>query len=206
MKEKGKKAFFIVVEGIDGTGKSTLAQALQERLKRMGVSCLCTFEPTDGQWGRKLRDSFTGGERLSLDEELELFIKDREEHVETEIVPALEAGRTVICDRYYLSTMAYQGARGMDMAEIRRRNRPFPVPDIAFLLELPVYAAVERITGNRGEALNNFEKEEYLGRVAENFRAMNDPFIIRLDASVSQEELIDAAMRHIELLFRTAKG
>ena len=100
MKEKKKKAFFIVVEGIDGTGKSTLARALQERLKRMGVSCLCTFEPTDGQWGRKLRDSFTGGERLSLDEELELFIKDREEHVETEILPALEAGRTVICDRY----------------------------------------------------------------------------------------------------------
>ena len=200
MTEMKKRPFFVVIEGIDGTGKSTLARAVQKSLAHAGVDCLCTFEPTDGPWGKKLRESFSGRKRLSLEEELELFLKDRREHVEKEILPALRSGKAVVCDRYYLSTMAYQGARGMDMEKIRRRNEVFPTPDIAFLLELPVEEAVKRITGSRGEALNNFEKEEYLRKVAENFNSMHEDFIVRLDASYPEDELLEKAMGHIKPL------
>ena len=201
MKEKRGKGIFVVIEGIDGTGKSTLAAGIQQVLRGRGIDCLCTFEPTEGRWGSMLRKSFSGRKRLSPDEELELFIKDRREHVENEILPAIESGKSVICDRYYFSTMAYQGARGMDMQEIKRLNEEFaPVPDIVFLLALPPDLAVKRITRGRGESLNNFEEEEYLRRVAENFDSMHDDFIIRLNAASSREELLENAMKYIDAL------
>ncbi len=195
---KAKKGFFIVIEGIDGTGKSTLAQNIHAALSDEGRECLLTFEPTNGRWGAKLRESFTGKKRLSPEDELELFLKDREEHVEQEIRPALEAGKTIVCDRYYLSTMAYQGARGMDMEEIKRRNEAFAIePDIALILELPVETALKRITETRGEQLNNFEQADYLERVAANFNKMDYPFIRRVDASLSPAELLKQALKHV---------
>lgn len=199
MGERKEKPLFIVVEGIDGTGKSTLAMNLCKALKERGVDTLCTFEPTDGRWGRMLRASFTGRNRLSLNRELELFLKDRREHLENGVNPALESGRTVVCDRYYFSTMAYQGARGMDMHEIRRRNESFaPIPDLVLLLELSPEEAVRRITGNRGETLNNFEKEDYLKKVAANFDKMHDDCIRRIDAAMSPDEVLKAAIKYLE--------
>jgi dTMP kinase len=89
----------------------------------------------------------------------------------------------------------------MDMQEIKRRNEEFaPVPDIVFLLELEPDLAIKRITRSRGESLNNFEKEEYLRRVAENFDAMHDDFIVRLDAASPREELLENAMKYIDPL------
>ena len=146
--DKNKRGIFIVIEGIDGTGKSTLASGLQNAMSDRGLDVLRTFEPTDGKWGTMLRNSFTGASRLSLEEELDLFHKDRREHIADVIKPALEQGKNVICDRYYLSTMAYQGARGMDMNKIRKINEAFALPpDLVLMLELPVADAIERITG-----------------------------------------------------------
>ncbi len=199
MGQRGR-GLFIVIEGIDGTGKSTLSAALQQELMRLGVDCLCTFEPSDGVWGKRLRESFSSPERLLPHQELELFIKDRQDHVKNTLTPAIEAGKVVVCDRYYFSTMAYQGARGMDMEEIRHMNQFAPVPDVVFLLELPVEQAIERITGGRGERLNSFEKEEYLRKVATNFNSLKDEYIVRMDASRPPDELVQQAMRHIEPL------
>ena len=118
------QGLFIVIEGIDGTGKSTQSKRLAEWFRSRGREVVLSREPTDGPWGKKLRESATTG-RLSAEEELECFLNDRREHVEMSIKPALAEGKVVILDRYYFSTMAYQGARGFDPVEIRRRNEAF---------------------------------------------------------------------------------
>ena len=132
------QGLFIVLEGIDGTGKSSHAKSLASYFSSLGREVVLSREPTDGPWGKKLRDSASTG-RLEPAEELEYFLRDRREHVEQLIRPALAEGKVVILDRYYFSTMAYQGARGFDPAEIRRRNEEFaPVPDWLFILDVEI--------------------------------------------------------------------
>ena len=101
---------FIVFEGIDGTGKSTQVRLLAKALRELGQEVVTSKEPTDGPVGTRLRQSAEKG-RLSPQEELDLFHQDRRDHVQSLIAPALERGDTVIVDRYFFSTMAYQGAR-----------------------------------------------------------------------------------------------
>jgi dTMP kinase len=186
----------VVLEGIDGTGKSTLAAGLYGRLVDEGYPAVLTFEPTNGPWGSRLRESFSQKTRLSQEEELELFMMDRKEHVERVVLPALDLGKVVVCDRYYFSTMAYQGARGLDVERIRMENEAFaPVPDLVILLQLTPESAVSRIREKRGDVPNNFEQLSYLRRVAAVFDGLDDPFIVRLDAAHSRQRLLDSGWR-----------
>ncbi len=151
----------IALEGIDGAGKSTHAASLADWLRRNNHSAIVRHEPTDGPYGRRLRESASSG-RLPVEDELELFLKDRRQHVDEVIRPALEAGDFVVLDRYYFSTMAYQGCRGMDPAEIRARNEEFaPRPDLLLILDLDVDAALGRIRA-RGDIANEFERRDSL--------------------------------------------
>ena len=128
-------------------------------------------------------------------EELELFHEDRREHVESLIDPALSRGEVVILDRYYFSTMAYQGARGFDPVEIRRENEAFaPVPDLLILLELPVKVAIERI-GGRGGTIDTFEKEERLQACSAIFDKLDDSFIYRIKATQSLVDIHEEVLR-----------
>jgi dTMP kinase len=185
---------FLVIEGIDGTGKSTQAQRLAEWLRERGREVVTSREPTDGPWGRKLRESAATG-RLSPEDELEYFLRDRRQHVEEVIAPALAAGKVVILDRYYFSTMAYQGARGFDPAEIRRRNEEFaPVPDLLLVLDLEVDAALERI-GARGDTANEFEKRDSLQKCREVFLSLaGEPFVRVISTNGTPDE-VGAAIR-----------
>lgn len=171
------RGLFIVLEGIDGTGKSTQTRLLADWFRERGREVVASREPTDGPWGSQLRASAATG-RLSPEEELDLFLRDRREHVEKLIAPSLGAGKVVILDRYYFSTMAYQGARGFDPTEIRRRNEDFaPVPDLLFILDLDVDAALGRI-GARGDTANEFEKRDSLEKCREIFLSLADePFV-----------------------------
>jgi dTMP kinase len=171
------EGLFIVIEGIDGTGKSTQAKRLAEWFQSEGREVVLSREPTDGPWGKKLRESASTG-RLAPDEELEYFLNDRHQHVEEVISPALERGKVVILDRYYFSMMAYQGARGFDPQEIRRKNEVFaPQPDLLLLLDLDVDDALLRI-GVRGDTANEFEKRGNLERCREIFLSLrNEPFV-----------------------------
>ena len=180
---------FIVLEGIDGTGKSTQTLLLADWFRGQGREVVLSREPTDGPWGARLRQSATSG-RLSPDEELELFIKDRQQHVEELIQPSLDAGKVVILDRYYFSTMAYQGARGFDPAEIRRRNEAFaPRPDHLLILDLEPETAQQRI-GVRGDQTNEFEQLGSLRRCREIFLSLKDePFAHLIDSSQSPEQV-----------------
>jgi dTMP kinase len=179
------QGLFIVIEGIDGTGKSTQSKRLADWFRSRGREVVLSREPTDGPWGKKLRESATTG-RLSAEEELECFLNDRREHVEMSIKPALAEGKVVILDRYYFSTMAYQGARGFDPAEIRLRNEAFaPRPDLLLILDLSVESAHGRI-GARGDTTNEFEQRDTLSRCREIFLSLRDePFACVIDAEPS---------------------
>jgi dTMP kinase len=189
---------FIVLEGIDGTGKSTQARRLGEWFEKQGREVMISREPTDGPWGKKLRESAATG-RLSPQDELQYFLNDRRQHVEEKIAPALAAGKVVILDRYYFSTMAYQGARGFDPAEIRRMNEAFaPVPDLLLILDLDVDTAHDRI-GHRGDSTNEFEKHESLTRCREIFLSLKDePFVRVIDSNAPLDEVSERIRAAVE--------
>ncbi|MFM2296999.1 MAG: hypothetical protein RL117_706 [Verrucomicrobiota bacterium] len=183
------EGMLIVFEGIDGTGKSTHAKRLASYFSSLGREVVLSHEPTNGPWGRKLRESASTG-RLGAEEELEYFLRDRKEHVEQLINPSLAEGKVVILDRYYFSTMAYQGLRGFDPEQIRQKNEAFaPVPDLLIVLDLDVDLALQRITG-RGDQANHFEKREALEKIRETFlRLRDEPFVRVIDASQSMDEI-----------------
>ena len=180
--------YLIILEGIDGTGKSTQAKLLASSLRDQGHRVVLSREPTDGAFGRRLRESATTG-RLSPEEELQLFHQDRREHVETRIEPALQGGEIVILDRYYFSTMAYQGVRGFDPQEIRRVNEEFaPQPDLLLLLDLSLDTALQRIGVRDGKA-NEFERRESLQLCRDIFHSVQDDFVTVIDADQSIEDI-----------------
>lgn len=190
-----ERGIFVVVEGIDGTGKSTQVRMLAGALRAAGEDPLVSREPTDGRWGRKIRESATTG-RMSAAEELRAFIEDRTEHVNTLIRPALDAGRIVILDRYYYSTIAYQGSRGANVEVVKAEMEArFPRPDVVFLLDLDPRLAVQRISEARGEDPNAFEGLDALAQVREVFNSLNQA-LIRVDAGrppeVVHREIVSA--------------
>jgi dTMP kinase len=187
----------IVFEGTDGTGKSTQLKLLATALVKRGLSVESTFEPSNGEYGKQIRAIFTNRKKISKEEELDLFIADRKDHVDRLIKPALHSNKIVLCDRYYLSTIAYQGAAGFDPDYILSRNYFAPVPDLALLFHAPIATGIRRITEGRGEKLNDFEKEEYLQKVAEQFNQMTYSFIRRIDATRDIETIHTEVVEHV---------
>lgn len=198
------RGLLIVFEGVDGAGKTTHVRLLDERLRQAGYDVVCLKEPTEGPWGQKLRQlAQHGREEVAPATELEWFLQDRREDVEHNIRPALARGQIVLLDRYYFSTMAYQGALQLDHEEIRARNEAFaPPPDLLFLLHLPAAQGWQRAR-QRG-MLSHFEHLDYLERVATIFAAMDFPYLRRIDATATpltvQEHIWQAV---VALLART---
>lgn len=189
----------IVFEGIDGTGKSTQITMLRDYLEGRGISVVQSFEPTYGTWGKKLRESASTG-RLPIEEEVDLFLKDRKEHVEQLIKPSLAEGSWVLLDRYYISMMAYQGARGQDVASIRQANEEFaPVPDLVLWLDIPVDEAIRRI-GGRG-ALDAFEGRSMLEACHDVFAGIQEDWMVRVDAMGSPEAVQERVRLVLEKSF-----
>ena len=177
---------FIVVDGIDGAGKTTQVNLLSEALQNIGVGIIQSKEPTDGQWGKLIRSSAITG-RLPFDEELEYLLRDREEHIKNVIAPALSEGKIVIVDRYYYSTIAYQGSRCNEVASIKTKvlGKQFLVPDLAIVFDLPVDVALSRIKHVRGDIPNEFEKAESLEIIRQIFLELSEtqPEIKKIDST-----------------------
>ena len=124
---------------------------------------------------------------------------DRREHVETLINPALARGAVVILDRYYFSTMAYQGIRGFDPRDIRKINEKFaPPPDLVFILELNLDTALSRIGIRDGQA-NEFEQRDALQKCHDVFASLQDEFVRRIDAGRSPAEVHEEISHYLDL-------
>ncbi len=181
-----ERGLLVVLEGIDGVGKSSALRAIRAASEGSAMELVSSREPTDGPWGRRLRESATLG-RLSPEEELELFVRDRRQHVEELLRPALDRGALVLLDRYYLSTAAYQGARGADPEAVLALNESFaPIPDLVLLLDCDPLISLERVR-RRGVVADEFEKLEELQAVRAIFLALRRPFIRLIDAGRSSE-------------------
>jgi dTMP kinase len=178
---KRRRGLLIVLEGIDGSGKTTQARRLVRRLRRRGLPAAFFREPTRGPWGREIKRLAARADSLTPEQELELFVKDRRMNVEKNLKPALVAGRVVVLDRYYFSTIAYQGAKGIDTGRIRRLNEAFAVrPDLVVFLAIDAAAGLARI-GGRKRRDELFEREDYLIRVADIFRGFKGPRFVHID-------------------------
>ena len=183
----------IVFEGLDGCGKSTQVRRLAAALRAAGHDVLETREPTNGEYGQRIRSLAKSGGSVSPAEELSWFVADRREHVAAVLEPALSAGRVVICDRYFLSTVAYQGARGADADEVLESSEAeFPIPDLVVLLEISPDAGLARVH-ERGLAIEtHFEDAEYLTAVDAIFRRIDRPYLVRIDGSLDTDAVESA--------------
>ncbi len=186
-----KKGVLIAFEGIDGAGKSTQAELLYQRLKEANFKVIISKEPTEGEWGQKIKRLLKQGRRDILpQEELEWFLRDRYQHVAKVIIPNLKKKKIIILDRYYFSTMAYQGSLGINPEEIEKRNLEFaPEPDLLFLIELTPYLGIKRIKRKREKEVDFFERESYLLKVSKIFDLLRRPFIYRLPGEETIQSL-----------------
>jgi len=197
-----RPGFLIVLEGIDGCGKSTQARLLARKLKKMGLPVIVLREPTRGKWGRIIRARALQETALNPEEELELFLRDRMDNVKRYLEPALKQGKIVILDRYYFSTMAYQGARGIDPEYIRRQNEAFaPKPDAVFILHLSPAEGLARISQRKKKDIL-FEQEKYLEKVEQIFRAIKGHRIYHLEANQSREKISELILSRLMPLLK----
>ena len=196
-KDQGRLIDF---EGIDGSGKTTQAKMIFDHLSALGISVRLLREPTTGKYGTVIRDLLSGRiPRRSPEEELDLFIKDREENVSKNIQPALENKEVVLLDRYYYSTIAYQGALGIDVEKIRDQNESFaPKPDLVLIFLVSVEKALSRIRAVRENGTDNYEKETFLRKVDEIFRSFKDPEIKYIDSERPLNEVNHEVKRIID--------
>lgn len=167
---------FIVLEGIDGAGKSTQGAALAKYFREQKIKSYFTSEPTDSPVGVLIRKHLVKKWRISPDCLELLFAADRANHLDQEITPKLKKNFAVVCDRYLFSSLAY-GSFNLDFDWILELNKNFILPDLVLYLEVAPRAGVKRIK-NEGRSADLYEKTGKLDRVAKNYVKMfkNFPF------------------------------
>lgn len=198
MNKPGK---LIVVEGIDGAGKSTLVQKLSEFIEEVspgGVVVSC--EPTkEGPHGKRLRAAQASGNRMEPKDEFDAFFEDRLWHVANVIAPAIAAGKIVLLDRYYFSTMAYQSLRGYDANETREiYEGVVPIPDVLLVLDLPVDLALERCKQQGKSEGDAFERADFLTHCREVYLSQaGRPFVEVLHAGAHHNQVFKQAVQKL---------
>jgi dTMP kinase len=185
VRDPQRKGRFVVLEGIDGAGKSEQAARLCAWLDERGDRVVATREPTDGAFGRRYRAWARGDLEAEPDEVLDLFLRDRREHVRELIAPELKRGAVVVCDRYVHSTLAYQVAHGNDREHVTAlmQREGFPEPDLVLWLRLPVTTALERLGS---AATERFERAAFLARVDAEYARLG---LEEVDASGTVDEV-----------------
>jgi dTMP kinase len=194
VREHGQEGRLIVVEGADGAGTTTLARSLSDEL-----NATYEFEQTEMPIGeevtRLVSESGHEPETVAL-----AFAADRAVHTEEVILPALEAGETVICDRYVHSSMVYQPAMGLEIDWVRSLNRSALVPDLTLVLDVSGDTAMQRVEG-RGEETNVFENLEFQREVSERYARLPGTVegeIVLIDGERPPQKVLEDALGQLE--------
>jgi len=197
---------FITFEGIEGSGKSTQIQMLKEFFEKKSLKAFFTKEPGSSEIGKEIRSILLNKEnKIYPQTEIFLIFADRVQHVQEIIKPNLNEGKIVVSDRYYDSSVAYQGQReGISKIEIYEliENLDLPTPDITFLLDLPANVGLKRAK-NRA-SLDRFESEEisFHEGVRQNYldlQEQNLERIVKIDATQSPNEIFSNIIKKIKI-------
>jgi dTMP kinase len=199
MKEKG---FFICVEGLDGCGKTTQTKLLVKRLRKTGYDAVYTAEPSRGRIGMFIKRYCLHGEkRVSAIIEALLFAADRFEHVEKEVVPALDGGKIVVSDRYVYSSLAYQGAAGLDLKWIEMVNEHAIRPDLAIFVDVEPVAVVRRLKPKKS-VMEDLETQYKVREVYMNFVEKGE--LVKINGGKSKREVADNILKLVLKFFDTS--
>ena len=194
-----RKGFFICVEGLDGCGKTTQTKLLVKRLKRKGYDAMYTTEPSRGKIGTFIKKYCLHGEkRVSVVIEALLFAADRFEHVEKELIPALDDAKIVVSDRYVYSSLAYQGAAGLNLKWIEIVNEHAMRPDLAIFVDVEPEAVVRRLKPKKS-VMEDLETQYKVREVYVNF--VEKGKLVKIDGSKSKREVADDILKLVLKLF-----
>jgi dTMP kinase len=187
----GRKGFLVCVEGLDGCGKTTQARMLVREL-RDSYDAVYTAEPSSGKIGQFIKKYCLHAEkRGSVVVEALLFAADRFDHVETEIVPALREGKLVVSDRYVYSSLAYQGAAGLDLNWIGRINEHAVRPDLAIFIDVEPEIVVQRLKPKRS-VMENLETQRKVRGVYLGFVDKGE--LVRIDGNASKVKVANEVL------------
>jgi len=191
---------FICIEGLDGCGKTTQARLLVRRLIKMGYDAVYTAEPSRGKIGNFIRKyCLHGGKRMSVVVEALLFAADRFEHVKDVILPALDEGSIVVSDRYVYSSMAYQGAAGLDLKWIEMINEHAIRPNLAIFIDVEPHTVIKRLKSKKS-VMENLETQLKVRDVYMKF--VGKGALIRINGNKSKKEVADAILKAVMKLLR----
>ena len=182
-----KKGVFICIEGLDGSGKSTHAHRLVRNLNKKGFDAIYTTEPSIGELGQFIRGTvLEGKKRVPRVVEAVLFAADRVEHIENEVKPALKEGKIVVSDRCVYSSLAYQGATGLDLEWIKEINCSALPPDLAIYIDVPPEVVVKRIRRKKS-VMERLETQRRVQKVYLKF--VNDGKLVSIDGDRKKGEV-----------------
>ena len=187
------KGIFICVEGLDGCGKTTQTKLLVEKLTKKGYNAIYTAEPSRGKIGKFIKKYCLHGEkRGSSVVEALLFAADRFEHVENEIIPALNEGKLVVSDRYVYSSLAYQGAAGLDLEWIEKINEHAIRPDLAVFIDVEPETVIQRLKPQKS-VMENLETQRKVREVYMKFVKKGE--LVKIDGNRSKHEVSDNILK-----------
>ncbi|MFY0544680.1 dTMP kinase [Brevibacillus sp. H7] len=204
-----KAGCFITVEGADGSGKSTVISLLYDYLHDRGWNVLLTREPGGIEIAEKIRTIILNPEHTQMDKRTEalLYAAARSQHFAERVLPALQAGKVVLCDRFIDSSLAYQGyARGLGIDEVYAINR-FAVgdymPDLTLFFDVRPEVGLARINANKGREINRLDLEDirFHQQVQEGYRLVRERFperFVTIDAEQSLEQVFEVARTILE--------
>ena len=191
---------FIVFEGIDGVGKTTVSRKVAEELESRGMRVKVTAEPTHEGIGAFIRSGLSGP--ISQKTEALLFVADRNDHTE-KMMDWVSEGYIVLCDRYFSSTVAYQSAKldgdSTDFDWLLEINRQFiEGPDLTVLLDMDPHDSMRRV-GVRGEEVSKFERIDFLEQVRSNYLSLASRYGFKvIDANMDADSVFKCVMEKIE--------
>jgi dTMP kinase len=184
-----RKGVFICFEGLDGCGKTTQTKLLVEKLKKKGYDAIYMAEPSRGNIGKFIKEyCLHGGIRVSSIVEALLFAADRFEHVEKEVIPALNEGKLVVSDRYVYSSLAYQGAAGLDLKWIKKINEHAIRPDLAIFIDVEPETVIQRLKP-RKSVMENLATQRKVQEVYVKYVEKGE--LVKIDGNKSKQEVAD---------------